>query len=114
MGSGRAVFDFNKSTLKPESDAVLQQVLTLLQKTPALKLEVQGHTDNVGDDAYNQTLSEARAKSVMAWQTAHGIGPERLSFKGFGKTMPVATNDTDEGRAKNRRVEVANLSCKGK
>ena len=69
------LFDFNKSTLKPESDSVLQQVLALLQKTPTLKLEVQGHTDNVGDDAYNQTLSEARAKSVMAWLTAHGVAP---------------------------------------
>jgi outer membrane protein OmpA-like peptidoglycan-associated protein len=107
------LFDFNKSTLKPESDSVLQQVLPLLQKDPALKLEVQGHTDNVGDDAYNQTLSEARAKSVMAWLTAHDAASARLSFKGFGKTMPVATNDNDEGRAKNRRVEVANLSCKG-
>jgi outer membrane protein OmpA-like peptidoglycan-associated protein len=107
------LFDFNKSTLKPESDPVLQQVLALLQKTPALQLEVQGHTDNVGNDAYNQSLSEARAESVMAWLTAHGTGAARLSFKGFGKTMPVATNDTDEGRAKNRRVEVANPSCKG-
>jgi OOP family OmpA-OmpF porin len=107
------LFDFNKSTLKPESDAVLQQVLALLQKTPALQLQVQGHTDNVGDDAYNQTLSESRAKSVMAWLTSHGIAAARLSFKGFGKAMPVATNDTDEGRAKNRRVEVANPACKG-
>jgi OmpA-OmpF porin, OOP family len=106
------LFDFNKSTLKPESDAVLQQVLAPLQKDAALKLEVQGHTGNVGDDAYNQTLSEARAKSVMAWLTAHGVAPARLSFKGFGKTMPVATNDTDEGRAKNRRVEIANPACK--
>lgn len=108
------LFDFNKSTLKPESDSILQQVEVVLQKAPTLKLEVQGHTDNVGDDAYNQTLSEARAKSVMAWLTVHGAAPARLSFKGFGKTMPVATNDTDEGRAKNRRVEVANPSCKGK
>jgi OmpA-OmpF porin, OOP family len=107
------LFDFNKSTLKPESDPVLQQVLALLQKTPTLQLQVQGHTDNVGDDAYNQTLSEARAKSVMAWLTGHGIAGSRLSFKGFGKTMPVATNDTDEGRDKNRRVEVANPTCKG-
>lgn len=106
------LFDFNKSTLKPESDSILQQVEVVLQKTPALKLEVQGHTDNVGDDAYNQTLSEARAKSVMAWLTAHGAAPNRLSFKGFGKTMPVASNDTDDGRAKNRRVEIADTSCK--
>ncbi|HEX2590577.1 MAG TPA: OmpA family protein [Rhizomicrobium sp.] len=106
------LFDFNKSTLKPESDATLQSVLGLLKKDAALKVEVQGHTDNVGGDAYNQTLSEARAKSVMAWLTQHGIAAARLTFKGYGKTVPVATNDTDEGRAKNRRVEIANLGCK--
>lgn len=105
------LFDFNKSTLKPDSDPVLRQVQTLLQKNPTLNLEVQGHTDNVGDDTYNQTLSEARAKSVVAWLTAHGTASTRLTFKGYGKTMPVATNDTDEGRAKNRRVEIAKPGC---
>jgi outer membrane protein OmpA-like peptidoglycan-associated protein len=107
------LFDFNKATLKPESDSVLQTVLALLHKDVTLKLDVQGHTDNVGDDAYNQTLSEARAKSVMAWLTAHGIAGARLSFKGFGKTVPVASNDSDEGRAKNRRVEIAKPGCQG-
>ncbi len=106
------LFDFNKATLKPESDSVLQSVLGLLQKDPALKLEVQGHTDNVGGDDYNQKLSEARAKSVMAWLVAHGTAPARLSFKGFGKTVPVASNDNDDGRAKNRRVEIAKPGCK--
>lgn len=105
------LFDFNKSTLRPESDSVLQNVLTLLQKDSALTLEIQGHTDNVGDDAYNQTLSDARARSVMAWLTSHGVAAARLSAKGFGKTKPVATNDTDEGRAKNRRVEIARPGC---
>ncbi|HEY1630980.1 MAG TPA: OmpA family protein [Rhizomicrobium sp.] len=105
------LFDFNKSTLKPQSDPVLQKVLALLQKDASLKLEVQGHTDNVGGDDYNQKLSEARAKSVMAWLTSHGVAPARLSFKGYGKTVPVATNDTDEGRAKNRRVEIAKPGC---
>lgn len=105
------LFDFNKATLKPESDATLQTVLAILQKQAALKVEVQGHTDNVGGDAYNQTLSEARAKSVMAWLTGHGIAANRLTFKGYGKTHPVASNDNDEGRAKNRRVEIANLGC---
>lgn len=108
------LFDFNKATLKPESDPVLQKVLALLQKNATLKLEVQGHTDNVGGDAYNQTLSESRAKSVMAWLTQHGIAAARLTFKGYGKTMPVASNDNDEGRAKNRRVEIANPACKSK
>jgi outer membrane protein OmpA-like peptidoglycan-associated protein len=106
------LFDFNKATLKPESDATLQAALGILQKDAALKVEVQGHTDNVGGDDYNQKLSEARAKSVMAWLTGHGIAANRLSFKGYGKTVPVASNDNDEGRAKNRRVEIAKPGCK--
>lgn len=105
------LFDFNKATLKPESDGVLQRVLAFLQKDPKLALEVQGHTDNVGGDDYNQKLSDARSKSVLAWLTQHGIAASRLSFKGYGKTRPVATNDTDEGRAKNRRVEIARPGC---
>jgi outer membrane protein OmpA-like peptidoglycan-associated protein len=109
------LFDFNKSTLKPESDAVLERVQVLLAKDPSLvKVEVQGHTDIVGGDAYNQTLSEARAQSVMAWLTGHGVAADRLSAQGYGKTRPVADNNTDEGRAKNRRVEIANLACKPK
>jgi OOP family OmpA-OmpF porin len=105
------VFDFNKAVLKPESDSVLQRVLAFANKDAALKLEVQGHTDNVGGDAYNQQLSEARSKSVMAWLVQHGVASNRLSFKGFGKTRPVASNDDDEGRAKNRRVEIARPGC---
>jgi OOP family OmpA-OmpF porin len=105
------LFDFNKATLKPESDSVLQRVLAFLQKDPTLKLEVQGHTDNVGSDDYNQKLSDARSKSVLAWIVQHGVAADRLSFRGYGKTHPVATNDTDEGRAKNRRVEIAKPGC---
>jgi outer membrane protein OmpA-like peptidoglycan-associated protein len=105
------LFDFNKSTLRPESAPVLQKVAGLLAKDAPLRLEVQGHTDNVGSDAYNQTLSEARARAVVDWLTKHGTAPGRLTSKGYGKTMPVADNNTDEGRARNRRVEIANLEC---
>ncbi len=105
------LFDFNKSSLQPASDPVLQQILDLLKKNPAQKIEVQGHTDNVGGDAYNQTLSEARAKAIVAWLTQHGIAGDRLTAKGFGKTRPVADNATDAGRAKNRRVEIADPNC---
>jgi outer membrane protein OmpA-like peptidoglycan-associated protein len=105
------LFDFNKSTLQPESDPLLQKVADLLAKDATLKLEVQGHTDNVGSDAYNQTLSQARALAVADWLTKHGTAPGRLTAKGYGKTMPVADNNTDEGRAKNRRVEIANPGC---
>ena len=105
------LFDFNKATLQPASDPVLQQMLELLQKNSAQKLEVQGHTDNVGGDAYNQTLSEARSKAIVTWLTQHGVAADRLTAKGFGKTMPIADNSTDVGRAKNRRVEIADPGC---
>ena len=105
------LFDFNKSTIQPASDPVLQQILDLLKKKPTQKIEVQGHTDNVGGDAYNQTLSEARAKAIVTWLTLHGIAPDRLTDKGFGKTRPIADNATDVGRAKNRRVEIADPNC---
>jgi OOP family OmpA-OmpF porin len=105
------LFDFNKATLKPESDSILQRTQAMLQKDLTLKVEIQGHTDNIGDDAYNQKLSEARAMSVMTWLTARGTASARLNAKGYGKTMPVATNGTDEGRAKNRRVEIAKPGC---
>lgn len=105
------LFDFNKSTLQPASDPVLQQILDLLKKNPTQKIEVQGHTDNVGGDAYNQTLSEARAKAIVTWLTGHGIAGDRLTAKGFGKTKPIAENATDVGRAKNRRVEIADPNC---
>ncbi len=106
------LFDFNKSKLKPESDAVLVQVAAVLQKTPDLRLEVQGHTDGVGSEGYNLPLSKARAHSVVAWLTDHGVAAARLDARGYGKTRPIASNDTDEGRAQNRRVEVANPACK--
>ena len=105
------LFDFNKSTLQPSSDAALQPAANLMSTDKALKLEVQGHTDNVGNDAYNQTLSEARAKAVVTWLTQHGVAADRLTARGYGKTKPVADNGSDEGRAKNRRVEIADPRC---
>jgi OmpA-OmpF porin, OOP family len=105
-------FDFNKATLKPESDPALEKVAALLASDRALKLEVQGHTDNVGTDIYNQKLSESRAASVKAWLVAHGTAAARLTSHGYGFTQPVASNATDQGRALNRRVEIANPACK--
>lgn len=104
-------FDFNKATLRADSDPALQQVLNLLQSAPSLSIEVQGHTDAIGNDAANQKLSEARAGAVRQWLTAHGVTATRLSAKGYGKTHPVASNDNDEGRARNRRVEIAKVGC---
>ena len=106
------LFDFNKSTLQPASAGPLQQVAALMAANPSLHVQIKGHTDNIGSDAYNQTLSEARARAVMAWLTQHGVAPDRMTAKGYGKTMPIADNNTDEGRMKNRRVEIADPQCK--
>jgi outer membrane protein OmpA-like peptidoglycan-associated protein len=108
------LFDFNKSTLQPASDAALQPAANLMSADQTLKLEVQGHTDNVGNDAYNQTLSDARAKAVVTWLTQHGVAADRLTAKGYGRTKPVADNGSDEGRARNRRVEIADPRCSPK
>ncbi|MES1244913.1 MAG: OmpA family protein [Acidobacteriota bacterium] len=105
------LFDFNKSSLKPDSEPVLAKAASLL-KAKAFTVEVQGHTDNVGADAYNLQLSEARAASVKAWLVQHGVAADHLSSKGYGKTQPVADNGSDEGRAKNRRVELVKAGCK--
>ena len=80
-----------------------------MQDNADLKLRVEGHTDNVGAAAANQALSEKRAQAVKAWLVNHGVGTDRLVAKGLGDTKPVEDNSTDEGRAKNRRVELAKL-----
>lgn len=99
-------FETGKYALLPQSEYELGRVVDLLQKNPTLRVEIGGHTDNVGQDAANQTLSENRAKAVYNYIINKGVGKERLQFKGYGETQPVAPNDTDEGRAANRRVEM--------
>lgn len=99
------LFDTGKSDLKPEAETALQQLAEVLQKNTLLKVEIGGHTDNVGDDASNQTLSEQRAQSVFNALTTRGIPTSQVTWKGYGETSPVATNDSDAGRQKNRRVE---------
>lgn len=105
-------FDFNKATLRPDSESVLNKALAALQTNAQLAVEVQGHTDNVGGDDYNLKLSQARAETVKRWLAGHGIAATRLTAKGYGRSHPVADNDSPEGRAKNRRVELARLHCK--
>ena len=102
-------FETGKAAILPESEGVLSEVVKLLEQNPALKLRVEGHTDNVGQKAANQALSEKRAQAVAGWLIAHGVDIGRLSAKGFGDSKPVADNTTDEGRAKNRRVELAKM-----
>lgn len=100
-------FDTGKAAIKPESKAVLDQIGALLTKDAALKLEIQGHTDNVGAPTANLTLSQQRADAVKKYLVeTHGVAAARLTTAGFGDTKPVADNTTEEGRAKNRRVEL--------
>ena len=80
--------------------------MKLLQITPSLKIEISGHTDNDGDDDFNLDLSNNRAKSVVNWLIENGISETRLSFKGYGETMPIVKNNTAENKAKNRRTEL--------
>ena len=98
-------FDVNKATLKPESIGPINNIFELMQKQPELKFSVEGHTDSDGDDAQNQTLSEARAKTVMEQLVKMGIAADRLNSKGWGESKPIGGNDTPEGKANNRRVE---------
>ena len=101
------LFDTGSATIKPESAPVLAEIARLLASRPSLKLLVVGHTDNQGAFDYNMNLSSERAHSVTRYLTdTHGIAPDRLQSAGVGYLAPVASNDTPEGRARNRRVEL--------
>lgn len=105
-------FDFDKASLRILSNVELKNLVLLMQSNPNLKVEISGHTDSKGDDAYNQALSEARALAVVTRLTDNGISPDRMKAKGYGKAKPVAANksvsgtDNPEGRQLNRRVEL--------
>jgi outer membrane protein OmpA-like peptidoglycan-associated protein len=98
-------FDFNKSVLKSESFAELDRLVALLSATPTMEVLIAGHTDNVGNDASNKNLSEARAKAVKNYLISKNIEAKRLKTTGFGKAKPLTSNDSEEGRSQNRRVE---------
>ena len=100
------LFDTGKATIKPESEPKLQAICQILQQWPSLQIEVQGHTDSQGSNAFNQKLSEQRAQSVRDWFVANcnGLTPGNYTFVGYGETKPVASNATAKGRAQNRRV----------
>ncbi|MBC8084221.1 MAG: OmpA family protein [Hymenobacter sp.] len=102
-------FDTDQATIRPESEPTLAEVVTLLRQNPALRLAVQGHTDNAGTPAHNQQLSEGRAAAVVASLTGAGIAAGRLEAAGFGQSKPVADNATEAGKAQNRRVELVKL-----
>jgi len=103
-------FETNKATIKTESTAELTRLAALLVENPTIKLEISGHTDNVGSYKSNQKLSEARAKSVVNYLVSQGVSTDRLQYKGYAFNQPIADNNTPEGRAKNRRVEFKVIS----
>ena len=103
-------FETNKATIKPESEPELERVAQLLIENPTIRLEISGHTDNVGSYRANQKLSEARAKSVVDYLITKGVEASRLEYKGYAFNQPIADNKTEEGRAQNRRVEFKVLS----
>jgi outer membrane protein OmpA-like peptidoglycan-associated protein len=102
-------FDVGKSTIKPESMGEINRIATLLKENPTLKFSVEGHTDSTGSATANQTLSEARSQAVVDKLVSMGIAADRLKAAGKGQSSPIADNGTDEGRAKNRRVEFVKL-----
>jgi OmpA-OmpF porin, OOP family len=99
-------FDFNKANIRPDAVPILREAATILKDNPTLNVAVEGHTDSVGSDAYNLKLSLRRANAVKQFLVKEGIAETRLTTRGLGESQPVASNDTDDGRAQNRRVEL--------
>jgi outer membrane protein OmpA-like peptidoglycan-associated protein len=99
-------FDTDKSELRKESFLELDGLIIALKENPRIKIEIGGHTDNVGNDDKNLELSVNRAKAVMDYLIKKGITKERLLFKGYGESEPIASNNTEDGKQLNRRVEI--------
>jgi len=106
-------FETAKADLKEESDAELSRLISLLNQIKGLVVEIGGHTDSVGSDEYNLNLSNLRAGAVRDYLLEHSIDTARVVSKGYGETVPVDTNETDEGRQQNRRVEFKILGLNG-
>lgn len=103
--NNKILFGFDKSDLSDNAKSSLDDLVTILNKYPDTDIEVQGHTDNSGTDSYNQNLSEKRASSVAAYLRARNIASSRITTKGFGEMAPKYSNDNEDGRSNNRRVE---------
>lgn len=99
-------FDFDKSDIRPDSRPVLDQAAEVLRQSPNVRISVEGHTDAVGSEVYNEKLSVRRAEAVFRYLVNHGVTPERMEVTGYGQARPVADNDSESGRAQNRRVEL--------
>jgi outer membrane protein OmpA-like peptidoglycan-associated protein len=104
--AGKVLFDFDKSDLTQDARSQLDGLMSKLSHANVASIRVVGHTDSVGTDAYNQGLSERRASSVVEYLLTQGLSPDKLTSEGKGESEPVADNETDEGRAQNRRVEL--------
>lgn len=103
---GSVLFDFDKAVIRPEAYPLLDEVLTVFNLNPGLHVTLEGHTCNIGSEAYNQGLSERRAKAVAKYLTDKGVSPEGVRAVGYGETQPAFSNETKESRAKNRRVQI--------
>jgi len=99
-------FDFNKSTLTRKAKATLNETAKILKEDPEVRLELAGYTDGTGTEVYNKGLSDRRSKAVFDYLASKGIAASRMRAVGYGESNPVASNKTEEGRAKNRRVEL--------
>jgi len=106
MNLSNTLFEFDRWNLSAAAITELETVMKWLNDNPSIHIEIEGHTDNVGAEAYNQRLSEERAKSVYDYFVANGVRSERLTFRGYGFSRPIADNATPEGRQQNRRVEL--------
>jgi OOP family OmpA-OmpF porin len=99
-------FETNKAAIKPESSSLLEEITSVIKQNPQIKrLSIEGHTDSTGADKHNQKLSQQRAAAVQDYLVQHGVEPDRLSSRGWGKTKPIGDNSTATGREENRRVE---------
>jgi OOP family OmpA-OmpF porin len=105
LAKGRIRFESGKSNIDPDSASLLDQLVAIAMRCPTTLVEVGGHTDADGDDAANLALSQRRARAVVDYMTAAGLSPERLMAAGYGRTQPIASNDTEEGKNQNRRIE---------
>lgn len=103
-------FDYNKADIKAQYFGLLDENIRVLQMNPDMVVEIQGHTDGIGSQQYNQPLSERRAESVKNYFILKGVSMKRIYTRGFGKLAPIATNETEEGRAQNRRIEIRVIS----
>ncbi|GAA4310705.1 OmpA family protein [Pontixanthobacter gangjinensis] len=105
--SKTVLFDFNKASIRKESEDALKSIVDIMNEYPQTIFHVEGHTDSVGSDSYNMKLSKERAASVEKWLEENGVPSNRLTSEGYGETQPIATNSTPEGRQENRRVEIS-------